>query len=432
MGDHDTINPNGSGRARIFAVAIMAVALSFAWFAIRWQIGDLFADGTSAGSQDAAKIAEAAVRMAPANPRGYWLSGAVLKTAFDDQSLAAAVDRYESAAKRSPNNYRSWTELGRVNEQAGRYEDAELAFRRATEIAPEYTIPRWQLGNFYLRRGRLPDAVTELNVAAKHNSPYRVQVFSTAWNVLGGDPRLVEEFLTDSADSKATLAYFYGMIDRPADAIRVWNMIGSDDKQRYRSQAATLAWKLLAHGSYRGALEFARQAGINPDSRPEVVTNGDFELPVGATKGALSFDWNLIRIDGKVDVAADTSMVHGGRRSLRFSMRGYAKPQFHALQQAIAVEPGLKYRLSFRVRTEDLRGGSLPFLEVRDAKNNGIIASSPAFASGTTNWEDIAIGFSVPPDRDGIYLITSREPCPDECPMTGIFWLDDISLSRVP
>lgn len=431
MSEHISSLPVGSVGSRVIGAAAVLVALGFAWFSVSWQAGDLFAGVTSSSSPDSQEIADTAIRLAPSSPRGYWLSGAILKTAFDDQTLWTAIERYESAARVAPNNFRSWTELGRVNEQAGRYDRAEMAFRRATEIAPAYTIPRWQLGNFFLRRGRVGDAVTELNLAAKYNSPYRVQVFSTAWNVLGQDPRQVEQFLTDTGDSKATLAYFYGLINRPDDAIRVWNSINPDDKPQFRWQVEALARDLKAHRSYQGALEFSRQAEIDPDARPEVVTNGDFELPVKSSEGGIRFDWTIKRIDGKVDVAGDASTLHSGRRSLKVILRGYAKPEFNLLQQALAVAPGGRYRLSFWIRTENLRGGSLPVIEVRNGKSDTLIAASEPFGSGSADWHQINVEFSVPTDRDGVYLISNREPCQDDCPMTGVFWLDDFSITRL-
>jgi hypothetical protein len=422
---------SGSVRLRAACVGVVILAFAFVWFSVRWQIGDLFSDVTSPASPDAPEIAATSISLAPASPRGYWLSGSILKTAFDDQSLAAAVHQYEEAVRRSPNHYRAWTELGRVNEQTGRYEQAELAFRRAIELAPEYTIPHWQAGNFYLRRGRIADAVADFNSAAKHSSPYRLQIFSTAWNVLGQDTEQVERFLTDSGDSKATLAYFYGSIDRPDDALRIWNMIEPDRRGEYKWQVNRLARDLLTRGSYRGALEFSREAGIDLDSRLEAITNGGFELPIMSSEIDVRFDWTLARLDGRIDVSADSSTMHGGRRSLKFVLRGYGKQQFNVLGQAVAVLPGKRYRLSFWVRTENLRGGSMPFIEVRNAKDNQMIGSSNAFPTGTSEWRGIDIDFTLPSERDGIYLVSGREPCPQECPVTGIFWLDDFSLTPV-
>ena len=415
---------------RIAAIAAILVGLVMLWFGVRWQIGAMFADVASSSDPEAATIANSAISLAPANPRGYWLSGSILRSAFDDASFAAAMNRFESAARVSPNHYGSWTELGRTAERAGEYDRAELAFLQAVQLAPEYTIPRWQIGNFYLRRGQIDDAVRELRLAARHTSPYQVQVFATSWNVLGNDPQLVEQFLSDSDDSKASLAYFYGSINRPDDAVRIWNQIAPENRDRFDWQIKALARDLLQHRSFRGALEFVRQTGVDTDARSESITNGDFESSIPPNDG-VRFNWTINRIDGKIDASVDSSTQRSGKRSLRFTLRGYAKPAFNALVQSVAVVPGGKYKLSFWVRTENLRSGSMPILEVRNAKDDSINMASPAFASGTNEWTQMNIDFAVDPDKDGVYITSAREPCDGECPINGIFWLDDFVLTRL-
>jgi tetratricopeptide (TPR) repeat protein len=415
---------------RITAIVAILAGLVTLWFSVRWQVGAMFADVTSGNDADAKAIAESAISLAPANPRGYWLSGSILRSAFDDASFAAAMNRFESAARVSPHHYGSWTELGRTAERAGDYNRAEAAFRKAIELAPEYTIPRWQIGNFYLRRGRIEDAVRELRLAARHTSPYQVQVFSTAWNVLGNDPRQVDQFLSDTEDSKATLAYFYGSINRPDDALRIWSQIDPANRPRFDWQIKALARDLLIHRSFRGALEFVRQNGVDTDARPEAFTNGDFESAIPPYDG-VRFNWTINRIDGKIDAGTDNSTQRNGKRSLKFTLRGYPKHAFHTLQQSIAVVPGSRYRLSFWVRTENLRSGSMPFIEVRNAKDDSINMASPPFASGTSEWTQMTIDFAIAPDKDGIYVTTAREPCSGECPINGIFWLDDFVLTRL-
>jgi tetratricopeptide (TPR) repeat protein len=429
--DHIATISKGSKAPQLIATAAILVAAVFAWFAIRWQIGDLVVDAVSVSSPDSAEIAETAKGLTPSSPRPYWLSGAILKTSFDDPTFDGAIRQYEEAARRAPYHYRSWTELGRINEQAGRYEIADAAFRRAIELAPDYTIPHWQTGNFYLRRGRVADAVSELNAAAKHSSPYRLQVFSTAWNVLGQDTQQVEKFLTDRADSKATLALFYGNVNRSDDAVRVWNLIDPEEKSQYESLGKVIANDLLVRRSYRGSLEFSRQSGIDPDARPDAITNGGFELPIRAGERDVRFDWSLLRVDGRIDASTDNSVSHGGKRSLKLTFRGYGKPTFPTIRQAIALSPGSHYRLTFWVRTENLRGGSLPLLELRSAKDDAMLASSPAFESGSSDWREVNLEFRLPDNSDGAYLISGRESCADECPMNGIFWLDDFSLVRL-
>ena len=408
-----------------FLIAFAVVAV---WFGIRWQLGDMFSEVTSPSDPQAVEIAQAAISYAPLNPRGYWLLGAALKGSFDDASLQRSIYQYEAAARVAPYRYTSWTELGRVNELAGRYKEAEESFLRAIEVAPEYTVPRWQIGNFYLRRGQEDEAIRELRSAAIHSSPYKVQVFSLAWNVFGNDPQRVEQFLTEDDDSKATLAYFYGIVNRPADALRIWNTIDADSRARFEWQVKALARDLYAHRSYRGALEFSRLAGTDPDARPEVITNHDFESPVRSSD-LIRFDWRVNRSNGKAQVAMDADTAHEGKRSLKVTLRSYTPSAFNLLSQNIAVQPRNRYRLSFWLRTEELRSGGMPMIEVRNAVDDSLNSVTASFPTGTNPWQRLDVEFEAP--TDGVYLTTAREPCSEECPITGIFWLDSFDLTRL-
>ncbi len=415
---------------RAVPIAMMVVALAFAWFSIRWQIGDMLGELTSPAEQDADRIASAAITLAPTDPRGYWLAGSVRRASFDEASIDSSTSLFKDGVLRSPFYHRSWTELGRANEQVEQNENAERAFRRAVDLAPEYSIPRWQLGNFYLRQGRVDDAIRELRIASKHNSPYRHQVFAIAWNVLGNDPRQVEQFASDEPDVRAALAYFYGTRNRPDDALRVWNMLDEDQKVRFKWHNNAIARDLGNQNSLITAIEFSRQAGIDPTARVEAITNGDFETPIKETQTPM-FDWVIYRTDGKIEITRDTGTKRSGSHALRLTFRGYAKPPLNNLQQTIAVRPGSRHRLSFWIRTENLKSGSMPLFEIRNSFDNTVNVFSPPFPSGTSDWRQISTEFTVPENSEGVYIRTTREPCPVECPLTGIVWLDDFELARI-
>ena len=415
--------------AKIVLFAAIVAAVAFAWFAIRWQLGDMIGEFTSAAEPKAGEIASAAVSLAPSDPRGYWLTGAAMRTDFDPISIDASVPYFENAVRKAPYFYQWWTELGRANEQAGRNENAEKAFKRATELAPEYAIPRWQLGNFYLRRGRMDDAIRELKVAAEHNSLYRVQVFAIAWNYFNKDPHQVEQFASDRPDVRASLASFYATQNRPEDALRIWNMLSEKQKADFVFNSKTIAWDLYNKHSFVGAVEFSRQSGIDPSARPESITNGDFESTIKESKTP-TFDWIISRTDGRFDINVDTAVKHAGTRSLKATFRGYAKPQFYNISQAIAVSPGRKYVLTFWLRTESLRSGSMPLIEVVNFADGKLLGASKPFPAGTNEWQLVSIDFTVPDGSEGVAVHSTREPCAGDCPLVGIFWLDDFELSK--
>lgn len=415
---------------KVLLAAVIAGACLFAWFSVRWQLGDMIGEFTSASDAEAFDLAGSAIAMSPGDPRGYWLAGAAIRNDFDLQDPEAAIKYFENATRRGPYHYLWWTELGRAREQSGDAEKAEQAFLNAVELAPEYAIPRWQLGNFYLRQGRSRDAIRELKIAAKYNNIYRTQVFQIAWNVLGNDPFQVEQFASDSPEVRSALAMFYSGQNRPDDAIRVWNMLSDADKAAFKETASAIAKSLFDRNSFRGALEFSRQSGVDSYARPEAITNGGFELSVGERRRE-SFDWLISRTDGRSDIGTDPTVKHSGSRSLKITFRGYDKPDFRQAVQLVAVVPGRKYKLELWARTEGLKSGGMPLIEVLDPADSKRIAASEGFEAGTHDWRQYSIEFAAPERTDGVVIITGREPCVGACPIVGILWLDDFQLSQI-
>ncbi|MDM7924298.1 MAG: hypothetical protein QUS14_18590, partial [Pyrinomonadaceae bacterium] len=133
--------------------AVTAGSLIFAWFSIRWQIGNMLGELTSINQSGASEIASAAVSMAPGDPLPHWLLAMKEREIFSAESIERSVTYMEEMVRVSPQDFRWWIELGRGYEQAERPAEAENALKHAVELAPEYTFPRWQLGNFYLRQG---------------------------------------------------------------------------------------------------------------------------------------------------------------------------------------------------------------------------------------------------------------------------------------
>lgn len=352
------------------------------------------------------------------------------RTEFSPEATSRSTESIRDAIRRSPFQFRWWGELGRSYEQAGQTEDAEASFRKAVSLAPNYTIPNWQLGNFYLRQGRIDEAIDPLRVAARYSNLYRGQVFAISWSYFGGDAEMVERFAAGDPLSIASLASFYAGVGRPDDALRTWNRLNDADKEANRTGAAEIARRLFDQRRFLVASEFARQAGLDKFARPGAFTNGDFESAIREPNTFL-FDWTATRTDSKADVGLDSSVSHGGRRSLRVLFRGYTKLQFFDVQQLIAVRPGSRQRIEFWVRTENLRSGSMPLFSVLGGPREQTLAVSGPLPSGTNDWQKISIDVDVPADSEGIRIVSGREPCPTECPLAGIFWVDDFQISEI-
>ncbi len=169
--------------------------------------------------------------------------------------------------------------------------------------------------------------------------------------------------------------------------------------------------------------------GIDPDARPATVTNAGFERSVGEREDA-RFGWQILRNDPKLDVATDQSVRHEGARSLKVSFRSYIKPDLYNIYQTVVVEPNTTYRLSFWVRTENLKSSGGPMLQLLNANDDKLITQSKPFETGTNDWEKYTVEFRTPENCTAFTMRTVRAFCGDQCPIVGTFWYDEFTLDR--
>ncbi len=418
-----------SRNVRIVIVAAVIVALLFGWVGVRRQMGNLFAEMTSVSDPTAPEMAELAHSMAPSDPLGMWLKASLEKSVFTPERTEAAVLMFEDTVRLAPKDYRWWIELGRAYEQADQIDKAEAALRYAVNMAPTYNYPRWQIGNFYLRQRKPDEAFVELKAATINNFAYREQVYSLAWDYFDKDPAMVEKLVVDQPDAYASLALFYAVRGRAPDALRVWNKISDKDKSDYPQFVKLMSQGLYEKRFFRQALDFAKDTGLDVDSLPMTVTNGGFESVLGSPEETY-FGWKVVRGDGKLDISTDSSVKHSGSKSLRLSFRGYAKPELANIFQTVVVEPGKTYQLKFWLRTENLKSAGVPQIDVVNANDDKLIASSRPFPLGTNDWQEITIDLTATDNCEGISIRTTRAFCGDNCPILGLVWYDDFSLSN--
>lgn len=407
---------------RLAIAAAVVVALAFGWFAIRWQLGNMLAEHTTPTDAGAKNTARIAADFAPRDPLAKWLL-------VNTDGSAASKNNIEQVVKLSPADFRWWIELGREREQSEQREAAEKALQRAVELAPNYTFPHWQLGNFYLRQNRSDEAFRELSLAARNNALYREQVFSLAWEYSEQDTAQLEQIAGNTPEVRAGLAKFYAAKGRAVDSLRVWNSLSEEDKQANSDGARIIAQALYEKGFLRPAIEFIRQLGIEPDARAETVQNASFERPIGEPQDVY-FGWK-ISAQEKIDVKLDPTQKHEGNRSLRVTFKGFAQPTLYNISQIVTVEPRARYRLSFWVRTENLKSGGVPNLEIYNLADAKSIAATAPFPVGTNDWQQVKIEFVAPDNAEGVTIRTTRLYCGEQCPIIGTFWYDDFRLEKI-
>lgn len=408
---------------RIGLVLLVLLAIIFGWFSVRWQIGNLLADITSPGEPNAKNAAQTANNLSPNDPMTNWLLASVEK-----ESNPEFTEGFEKVVRLSPNDYRWWIQLGRAFEQAEKAQEAEKAFQRGIELAPNYTFPRWQIGNFYLRQGKTDEAFAQLKKAAENNVVYREQIFSIAWDYFEQDTQKLEEIVGNSPDVRVGLAKFYAAKEQPQKSLKMWNTLNTQQKQNNEQTAKVIAQALYDKRFLLSSVEFINQLGIEKNAKAESVYNGGFEDDI-SNSDQIYFGWKIIPTE-KMRVQLSPSKKQEGRRSLQVTFTGFDKTEINNLYQTIAVKPGAKYELSFWLRTENLKSAGTPKLEVLNANDNQILGTTESFPTGTNEWKEVKINFTVPENIEGIALRTSRSYCGDKCPIFGTFWYDDFKLKR--
>ena len=410
----------------VFAAAIVVTG----FYGAAAQFGRAVAENYQATAENSRDTARLAVRLAPDDSQAQLIS-AKAANSFQINNLEKNVkseNGFETAAKLAPHDYRFWLELGRHREQTGDRANGETALRRAIELAPNYAYPRWLLGNLLLRAERQTEAFAEFKLAAENHSALRQQVFYLIWETSGGDAAKIKQMFGDTAQVRAALATFYAKKKLPAESVGVWQSLTHEEKVDNR-QAAEAALQLnYDNFDFAAVAVFARDLEREA-VEAEKITNGNFETGIGAAKDTL-FNWRIEQLKN-LDIALDPRQPREGKYSLRLTFKGYAETALQAAQQTVVVEPGARYRLSFAVKTVDLKSAGTPFVEIVEAKTGKVLGATPPFAIGTSDWRGAALEFAAPPDTGAVIIRTARQFCGANCPLVGAVWYDEFKLERL-
>jgi len=424
-----TFNP---ASLRWLLIVPALLALTGAWFAIRWYVGNTIAEYTSTPDADGIAMAQLATRWSPDDALTHWRLAFLEEKNFSAENLAAAVREYQLAVEVEPYDFRYWMELGRALEAAGDIDNGEKALRRAVELAPSYSHPRWQYGNLLLRQGRVDEAFAELSRAAEADSQMEPPVFGLAARMFDGDIGKIGRALP-SASLRLHFALSLVGSGKPDQALQVVNTVSAADRKTESEDVNALIKAFTQGHHYRGALALLRDAQADESQLPlpESIWNGGFELPLTYRDEAL-FHW-LINPSSQAQIVADNVRPHSGGKSLRITFNSPNKLESIPISQTVIVEPDTQYKLQFYQRSEGLITASVPVVVVDDSEGKAL-GWAPPFASGTSDWQLVTVNFKTKSAEDGILITLYRNPCSDKdpiCPIFGNIWYDDFSLQRI-
>jgi tetratricopeptide (TPR) repeat protein len=346
----------------------------------------------------------------------------------DAGDYAGAESAYLEAIALRPRDYVLWVELGKARDQKGDAEGALAAFKEATQLAPFYAQPRWQLGNALLRAGRREEAAEELRRAAASDPRLYPNLIQALWYAGGRDPRaLVADARPQTPEQTLVIVKFLVKAGAAGEGIKTLRDSGAELSADARR---SLVADLLAAYDFAGAYEvWSEGRGIGLGA----VSDGGFEAE--ARTDDAGFGWQFAKNVPALKFSLDADSPREGRRSLKVEYAGNSEPATPAISQLILVEPGARYRLTFAARSKELVTGGPPFVQVTSAGKGGeALASAAPLSPGMTAWQDFSVEFNAPPQTTSgaVRVALLRQPCTSSpCPAFGSVWLDAFELRRL-
>jgi hypothetical protein len=416
---------------RIFMVLTVLLVLVWSWFLVRWYIGNTFAEYLNP-DENTLDTARRAVSLSPSDPLAHWRLGQVTEKKFFAAELDQAINEFEAAVRLSPNDYRFWMSLGSAREQQGDTEKAEAAFRRAVALAPSYSYPAWYLGNLLLRSGRYDEAFAELRRASESDNELRPQLFNLAWEVYKPDLEPVKTAIGSSAEVRALFSQYLLGRDRHDDAIRLWNSLSENEKRANRNTGRPIMTSLIGLKRFHDAMAIWNDFSPSLSHRAEIgkILDGGFESDL-APGSDETFGWR-VKAAPQLQIGIDSKKKHDGGHSIRLAFQVRSRLNDIGLSQLVAVMPATDYDLEYYVKTEGLHSVSTPMIQIFDAADNALMATSSDAPNGNNDWQRVSIGFKTGEKSQAVIVRVNRAGCGEDysCPIFGTLWYDDFNLTR--
>ncbi len=416
--------------ARVFLLAPLCLALVGGWYSARWYFAQTISEVATTGDAPNLDLAKVAVRWAPDDPFVHWRLGVLEQKNFNASALEDAAHEFEIAVRLAPADFRYWDELGRALEAAGNPAGAEVALRRAVELAPNYYFPRWHLGNVLLREGKLEEAFPHLFRAADANPQLWPQVLNLAWQAYDGDVDRIANEACKEPTVRITFAIYLIGVQKYDDALRLWKALPAQTRVDLAANGRELRKALFDAKQFRLAFEITKDLeGSNAaEMKVDEVSNGGFEQPV-TIPTIKAFGWSIGNgVQAQISIG---DIGHSGHHSMRIVFNASAKLDRINAWQTIAVQPNTHYYLEFYARTERLSSASTPVILIANTADAQPLATSVPLSTGTNDWQKFSVDFTTRAN-DAITISVSRLACSvgDVCPIFGTVWYDDFKLQR--
>jgi tetratricopeptide (TPR) repeat protein len=408
-------------RTALIATAIILV-LAVA-FVIKWSIAN-----TASKQNLYPEVADLNIALAPNDPQTHFARAALYEKSFLVDDAKKAVREYEIATSLSPSDFRFWSALARARERAGDTAGAEAAYKKALELAPNYSNELWAYGNVLIRMGKTDQGFEFIRAAAQKDKSFAAPAVAAAWQEFPEDLPMLKEKLGESPNANSAAAVYFARLGRFSEAREFWTLIDPNQKKtNFRESGEELLSKLLEAKRFRFASEVANDIGKTGEEviAFSKVANGGFETDI-RNANTTPFEW-VIGEGLQPHIGFDEKIKHGGNRSLGVVYDSPNGLDFRSLQEFVPLGAERSYRFEVYVRADIKSDSSLKW-EIADASTGQVLASTETLPDAT-DWISLEAEFSVAPETEAVVIRIARVPCANAtCPTRGKIWFDDISL----
>ena len=380
------------------------------------------------GSPDAI---QSAIRWDPFNPAYYDALGTLMHLYANGDNSNEIVRLYESAARLSPHDAQLWADLGNGYDWAGRSNAALDAFHRARDLFPNSPEINWRLANFYVRAGKIPEALQALRMVLIEDPTARRKVFTLATNATRGTEAILQALPPRAPDFFDYLNFRIenGDID---SAEEVWARVLRLNLPFDLPDAFPYFDALIQHRELEQlpatwsalAQRFpAKIHGTVPSSN--LVTNGGFESDI--LNGG--FDWRVIPTEGAA-VNLDSAGAFEGSRALRIAFQASRNIDYGHVFQYVPVHENSRYRFSAHMRAQGITTDSGPRMQVCDAYNVNKVFMSTENLVGNSDWSEQRGEFTTGADTH-LLLVRVVRPASSKLDnqIAGTVWIDSVRLN---
>ena len=341
------------------------------------------------------------------------------------------VRLYQSATLLSPQDAQFWADLGDGYDWAGRSHEALDAFEHARRLFPNSPEINWRLANFYVRAGKIPEAIQTLRMVLLEDGTVARKVFTLATNATR-DREAILEMLPPQAP--VFFDYINFRIEKGdiAGAEEVWARVLQRNLPFELREAFPYFDALIQHrelGQLSETWSALAQRFPSQIQRlllsSNLITNGSFEFDI--LNGG--FDWRVMPTDGAV-VGLDSVGAFEGSRALRITFDGSRNIEYGHVFQYVPVQANTRYRFSGHMRVQGITTDSGPKLQVCDAYNPGHLFVSTENLVGTSGWSEQQAEFTTSADTH-LLLVRAIRPVSNKLDnqIAGTVWIDSVRLN---